>query len=337
MGEFVKWPSIEGFHNVYRHNAKLLTGNEVVSYRAKVKLHGTNAAIRIDPDGTVTAQKRSSDITPEADNFGFAAWVEANRDAFRLYPADEPIVIYGEWAGPGIQKSVAVSKIEKPAFFVFAIYYTETDRLVSDPWSISNLLSFKACRAVQVIPYFGEYRIDFGDEVGVRIAVERINVDVDGIDKVDPLIKDLYGIEGHGEGLVFFPEPICTMERFATMAFKSKGGSHKVVKDAKPAKVETWTTGNHREFVDQFMSENRLEQGLQEACGGVASMRGAADFLKWVGGDVKKESVDELEASGLEWQHIAKMVNLVAITWFKKRVAGLPTAANSNAEESEAA
>ncbi|TPK78212.1 RNA ligase family protein [Mesorhizobium sp. B2-4-17] len=62
-------------------------------------MHGTNAAVRIDPDGTVTVQKRSSDIKPETDNFGFASWVEANKEVFAPFPADETVIVYGEWAG----------------------------------------------------------------------------------------------------------------------------------------------------------------------------------------------------------------------------------------------
>lgn len=354
MSEFVKWPSVEGFHNIYRHKAKLLTGSEVIGYRAKVKLHGTNAAIRIDWDGTVTAQKRSSDITPEADNFGFAAWVEETKEHWANRSGTETMVVFGEWAGPGVQKLVAVSKMDRCRFFVFAVYLPGSDRLISEPneiaMCIEQLRVWRAALtrdtqdltnelAFEVLPWFGgEYRIDFADEIGVRMTVERINADVSAIDACDPYIKESYGIEGPGEGLVFFPESGCTLERFVTTAFKAKGASHKVVKDSAPAKINTWATGSHREFVEQFVTENRLQQGLQEACGGIASMKGAGDFLKWIGGDVKKESVAELEASGLDWKDIAKMVNLVAVTWFKKRAnAGFMAAANENTSEERAA
>ena len=42
------------------------------------KIDGTNACVVVTPDGTVLAQSRSRFITPEDDNFGFAAWVQAN-------------------------------------------------------------------------------------------------------------------------------------------------------------------------------------------------------------------------------------------------------------------
>ena len=65
------------------------------------KIDGTNAQIVVHPDGTVRAASRRRWITPDSDNFGFAAWVEANRDDLRrLGPGRH----YGEWWGLGIQR-----------------------------------------------------------------------------------------------------------------------------------------------------------------------------------------------------------------------------------------
>jgi hypothetical protein len=38
--------------------------------------------------------------------------------------------------------------------------------------------------------------------------------------------------------------------------------------------------------------------------------------MAWLGADVKKESVNELEASGLEWKQVSKAVNQYAREWF---------------------
>jgi hypothetical protein len=66
------------------------------------KIDGTNGCIAIDEDGTVYAGSRSRWITPEADNFGFAAWVKAHEDELR-----DGLGIgrhFGEWWGQGIQR-----------------------------------------------------------------------------------------------------------------------------------------------------------------------------------------------------------------------------------------
>lgn len=66
------------------------------------KIDGTNAAVGITEDGRIYAQSRNRIITPEADNAGFARWVNDNADALR--EALGKGLHFGEWFGPGIQK-----------------------------------------------------------------------------------------------------------------------------------------------------------------------------------------------------------------------------------------
>jgi hypothetical protein len=55
-------------------------------------------------------RSRSRWITPDDDNFGFAAWVEANRDELlTLGPGRH----FGEWWGSGIQRGYGLPKGEK--------------------------------------------------------------------------------------------------------------------------------------------------------------------------------------------------------------------------------
>lgn len=65
------------------------------------KIDGTNAQVAVLDDGRVIAGSRSRWITPEADNFGFAAWARDNEAALReLGPGNH----FGEWWGAGIQR-----------------------------------------------------------------------------------------------------------------------------------------------------------------------------------------------------------------------------------------
>lgn len=67
------------------------------------KIDGTNAAINIDVTaGDITAQSRKRIITPESDNFGFARWVDENKDA--LIDLLGEGLHFGEWWGSGIQR-----------------------------------------------------------------------------------------------------------------------------------------------------------------------------------------------------------------------------------------
>lgn len=84
--EFVKFPKI---HRLFK---------ECVITE---KIDGTNAQIAINEEGTVRAGSRNRWLTPESDNFGFAAWVESNKEELReLGPGRH----YGEWWGAGIQR-----------------------------------------------------------------------------------------------------------------------------------------------------------------------------------------------------------------------------------------
>lgn len=66
------------------------------------KIDGTNAAIIITEDGQIGAQSRNRLITVDDDNYGFARWVFANRDA--LTDVLGPGRHFGEWWGAGIQR-----------------------------------------------------------------------------------------------------------------------------------------------------------------------------------------------------------------------------------------
>lgn len=71
------------------------------------KIDGTNACVFVGEDGVVIAGSRSRWITPEADNFGFAAWVKAHEVALRELG---PGYHYGEWYGAGIQRRYGLAE-----------------------------------------------------------------------------------------------------------------------------------------------------------------------------------------------------------------------------------
>jgi RNA ligase len=65
------------------------------------KLDGTNAQVYITEDGDVFAGSRNRMLTIHDDNFGFANWVEGNKqELLKLGPGRH----FGEWWGAGIQR-----------------------------------------------------------------------------------------------------------------------------------------------------------------------------------------------------------------------------------------
>jgi len=71
------------------------------------KLDGTNAQIAIDAEGNIKAGSRKRWITPEDDNYGFAKWVEANKEELLTLGEGRH---YGEWWGAGIQIRYGLSE-----------------------------------------------------------------------------------------------------------------------------------------------------------------------------------------------------------------------------------
>lgn len=87
------------------------------------KVDGTNAQVHITEDGRVFAGSRSRWITPLADNFGFAQWVQDNRDALlTLGPGSH----FGEWYGSGIQRGYGLVNGDK-RFALFNVTRWEDD------------------------------------------------------------------------------------------------------------------------------------------------------------------------------------------------------------------
>jgi hypothetical protein len=74
------------------------------------KIDGTNSQILITPEGEIKAGSRNRWITPQADNFGFASWVEAHKEELLQLGSGRH---FGEWWGSGIQRGYGLTKGEK--------------------------------------------------------------------------------------------------------------------------------------------------------------------------------------------------------------------------------
>jgi len=71
------------------------------------KIDGTNAVVHVTDDGAVFAGSRNRWLTPEADNFGFAAWAKEHENELRTLG---PGYHYGEWWGAGIQRGYGLKE-----------------------------------------------------------------------------------------------------------------------------------------------------------------------------------------------------------------------------------
>lgn len=330
MTDFIKFPSIESFAHAHTFMSRKMDPTPI-RYGAKIKLHGTNGGIRINDDGTVVAQSRTRDLTPEDDNYGFARWVEANAASFRINPVImkgaegapdiEHVTYFGEWAGLGIQQKDAVTQLNQKYFFIFAMQIN--DLMYTDPDLIESTMA-KDCDNVLVLPwhFIFESEIDWINAARTNAMIDVINDQVEKIGEVDPFIRDVFGIEGVGEGLVLVPytgtEGI-DRDLYSALTFKAKTEAHRVKSTVKAVSQRMEVPQDVKDFVSMFVTDARCEQALHEACDGIAERARTPNFLKWMGGDVQKESVAELGEAGLDWKQVAGQVNKAAAHWFLLR------------------
>lgn len=327
MPVVVSWSSIELLHNVVRtlnllHEA---TGEPLpaVTYRSKVKLHGTNCAVQIGPP--LVCQGRTTLLSPTSDHKGFATWVDTHGAWFRTLRPDT--VVFGEWCGPGVEKGMAISQVPTKQFVVFAAQLGSGDdaRVIVDPDALRALLPRDGAPAtLHVLPWEDDrLTITFSDRTSLDQAAEQLNARVSSVEAEDPWVRRTFGVSGLGEGLVLYPvaadRPVPDdPESFARWMFKAKGEKHRTAGTATAVQVDPTTVASIAELVTLMVTDARLEQGLS-ACGGNRDPRNTPAFLAWIAADVKKESVAEREAAGLDWPPVERAVVARARAWFTNR------------------
>lgn len=322
----IPWTSIDNFHNFRRENVNNpYLFDKTLQYKAKVKLHGTNAAVRIK-NGKVTAQSRSNDINVARDNAGFAAWVDENKQTFlnitKNISENLTIVIHGEWCGSTIQKGVALSKIKDKIFAVFAIQIiTETkNNLIIQPNYIKNILKSDL---LYVIPWFENGKIYnfsiLGQPDSLAQQIDELNKDVDIVENCDPWVKSVFGIEGIGEGLVLYPIiPENDRDIISSFMFKAKGIKHQTVAHTKPIQISATQTDDLESFARLVVTEERCLQGFDLL--GDVNIKNIGPFLKWITADVDKECRYELQVSQLNVRDALKAVANRAKNWYMNKV-----------------
>lgn len=119
------------------------------------KIDGTNAQIIITEEGELGVASRSRLITPEKDNFGFARWVEANKEELmKLGPGRH----FGEWWGPGIQRGYGMAEKR------FSLFNTAR-------WNADNPNTPKCCHVVPVL-HVGEQKATTIQDVIEKLRTE---------------------------------------------------------------------------------------------------------------------------------------------------------------------
>lgn len=310
----------------FRHLVKGLRKQEkypVLNFRGTVKLHGSNLGIHYY-NGNLQSQSRNQQISVDSDNYGFAKFIEDNRDiiekafaAFSVLHNTSDFTVYGEWIGPGIQKKVAIANLPTKQWVIFSAWNGETNSYIDVSESLNTLiLPDIGIHCVYEIPTYN-IRIDFSNPSD---ALETLQKYTDEVEKQCPWAAK-FGIRGIGEGIVW-----TCVENYSNsdLWFKTKGEEHKRGNDKTKSKIEVdpIIAKKYEDFIDQILPEDRLYQGLEylKEMNLEIDRKNTGEYLKWINKDILKEEDDLIEESDFEWKQLSGQVSKKARQFFLQQV-----------------
>lgn len=339
---FRKFPSIEQFKNVI-HNVRQFAKKHdkpvpTLTFTGTVKLHGTNGGIGYNmATGELWAQSRERTLTYFDDNAAFCKYMLENETLWRVFlqsvtASDQVklagtdfaerlksarVVIFGEWVGPGIQKGVAISEIERKSFFPFDIkVYLPNDDDTEDvliltytPMDYPELATIPDCYR---IGSFQTKVIDIDFNAPQESQNELVELTL-AVENRCPVAFEFQKF-GVGEGLVW--TNVETGLRFKVKGEKHSTSKVSTVKQIAAVDLERMKTVSA--FVDNVVTDNRLNQGIDKLreMGKEISTRSTGDFIKWIIGDVQKEEMDVIIASNLDKKELMPAMSNKAKEFF---------------------
>lgn len=326
--QFVKFPSIEQFRKVVKtvNEKSAFTGLDIdgnatfdynkpkptIKFTQTVKIHGTNAGIGLTKDGEFFQQSRNRLISVDNDNSGFSSWCEDSPRRLYLikYLSDvlytkstissykenpiKQVTLFGEFAGQGIMKGVAVSEINK-SFFAFGLYFLHEDGAITKTTSVERLSNTNL--DIYNIFMFDNKAIDI-DFNNTEDVINNILEDTLSVENECPVGK-YFGVSGVGEGVVLLSE--C-----GNYIFKSKGDKHSVSKVKTLSPADTYDLTNIENFVSDVLTENRLKQGIDylKEMGFDVDNTSTGEYIKWCQADILKEEGDIITNKGLNIKRV---------------------------------
>jgi hypothetical protein len=329
---FVPFPKIHAYHDAISHARRVRELDArrpgETLYRGTVKLHGSNAGVRVRRDGLIYPQSRNRALALDADNFGFAAFAFAQEPAIQALArvikarvGARDITLFGEWIGPGVQKGVAIAQLPARQWVLFAVAATE----------FAVPVFFDMCQIGQLsCPEAGIYNVlDSGDvQISIDLsspasctrAAETINEHTQRIEDACPWAAR-FGLDGIGEGLVW--APVGGYED-PGLCFKSKGVKHKGEPGARSSKAASPTAEQFASidaFVAAYVDDARIAQGVEylREVGEPIDMRSTGAFLQWITSDVLAESRGE--AASLPVAQLRKAITAAAARAWRDIVA----------------
>lgn len=340
----VKFPKIEQFRNVIASLNRRFSfvgidenGEPIydpylekptLTFTGTVKLHGTNAAVSFNSKNGLWTQSRNNAFTLDKhdSHFGFTFFVNQHRILFKnmfheialqndINYDELTVTIYGEWAGKGIQKGVAISELDK-AFYIFGVKVSKLNDPEYKSWWIDHSqLRFPDSDKIFNIFEFENYSIDV-DFNNPQLVSNQLAEITNKVEQECPVAKH-FGVSGIGEGVVWSVEYDGNKH-----SFKVKGEKHSVSKVKTLAPVDAEKLNSIQEFVDYACTENRVKQAMGEVFSSPDeySTKKTGDVLRWIINDIMAEEMDVMTKNGLTPKDVNKHISTKARQIFFKEI-----------------
>ena len=277
---------------------------EPKTFYGTVKIHGTNSSV-CERNNIRWYQSRNNLIDIGNDNAGFANFVKQNKEAFdiifnKIYSEygkeeDKIYCIFGEWFGKSIQKGVAVSQLSKRfAIFDIIIYNDDKSEFHTSKEFIQTIVDPE--HDIYNVFLFKTYEIIIDFEKPPELLIEELSKLTLEVEQHCP-VGNYFGIDGTGEGIVWN----CREEDGSIIyRFKTKGEKYSVSNNKKLVSISPEEIKNNESFVDYALTENRLNQGLQEIFpNGNINEKYIGKFIGWCVNDVMREESDTISKNNL--------------------------------------
>ena len=341
---FKKFPSIEQYRHVIkeltqrtRYAGKDENGNAIydktkplptMDFTQTVKIHGTNGGVILFKDGTIRTQSRNRVLSPESDNNGFDKWIAERANQWREisdylfgkgeamasyeFTTADKIVVYGEFAGESIQSKVAMVDTPK-SFYVFDVVAFKDDVAVGSKRFDKGVYHLFELNTHNIYSIF-------------QFPHQQISIDLNRADEYIPQLQDIalaienecpvgkfHGVSGIGEGAVF-----TAYYNDEVYRFKVKGEKHSASKVKLLPTVDAVMIKDVREFAQQTVTDNRLQQGIDymNEMQIPIDAKHTGDFLRWVIADVYKEEGDIIETKGFEKKLVNQEISNIARVFY---------------------
>jgi hypothetical protein len=316
----------------YKYGAE----DPIIKLTGTVKLHGTHADIVIESNNTVRIQSRNRlSLNMEHDNYDVAAsllplrkeilelrdrvkdrWQEGN--VFEKLDENKPVILAGEWIGPGVQKKVAIASLPKRCFVLLAV---SVNGEWQDDEDYAEIHNEKV--GIYNISRGGFYKevLDFIDPESLEACNQKLLAHTLEVERECPFAKS-FGISGVGEGIVWKAHyPLSQDPRFW---LKTKGPEHKITRTDKLKKVELNKDGveRARTFAEAAVTEMRLQQAW-DYLGEMEIKRdksGTQSFNKWLINDVEVEEKKAIVDMGVDKAALKKAVNAIGKGWYFEKL-----------------